>query len=206
MSVRRNHRIEDPCAKIMQSSDKQVWQSNRDLGFKRALEKKAMSKPIPSVKKLKSPVKTPRLQHKTLDQKAPIPIEGSENSMARLRFDEELNHNSCKNFEALEKLIEKDPSVVVQASIGSGRVDDINLLIKKLTLNFAVTNREAKFSIPNGIFAGAHFALVTDNRNLTVKVCDASFRAKALLEENHLVLKNLLEKQEIILRDIRFIS
>src|SRR5690606_1709634 len=63
---------------------------------------------------------------------------------------------------ARDLAIGKDPSIIANTAIASGRADDINSLIKKLTLNFNANQNEAHFSIATGIFEGAHFSLLTD--------------------------------------------
>lgn len=101
--------------------------------------------------------------------------------------------------------IDRDASVIAHAAVAAGRADDLNLLIKKLTLNFSATSDHASFSIATGIFQGAEFNLVNDDHNLSVHVRDASTLAQNLLIEHEDLLKDQLAKREINLCDVLFL-
>lgn len=189
------------------SSDKPASQQAKAQSFQQALQRLAQPKPAMAAKLLKTPQKIIKPERSGIDQQLPELREGQEKPLAPFRGDCELSQSPTLGSPAImERQLEKDPNVIAQASIANGRADDINLLIKKLTLNFSAKNNEAKFSIANGVFEGTQFALITHDHDLILNVSEASSSAKALLVEHQDDLKNLLLDQEINLRDVRFIS
>ncbi len=168
------------------------------------------------------------MQHKTQPFK-PVPIgtkqplkksakPESTFNIGKPELGEKLENIPSRNFEPIAPLsssngqhhrevaVEKDPTIIAHTAIASGRADDINLLIKKLTLNFSAQHNEAQFTMTTGVFEGAHFSLHNDNRNLTLAVSNASPFAEFLLVENQSLLKETLARKEINLCDLTFMS
>jgi|GEM_PF-5553038 len=100
-------------------------------------------------------------------------------------------------------LMEKAPSVLGTAANLCAH-DDINRLIKRLTKSFTTTKGEAHFSIAEGTFTGAHFHLLTNERDLVITVTSIGAPARALLVDNHELLAHRLMRCEINLCGIRF--
>lgn len=119
--------------------------------------------------------------------------------LARVPFDNCL-------FVTAEKHIEKNPELLAAAKIGANVDDDINRLIKKMTLSFTAKKDESQFSIACGVFQGARFILNTNNRDVSLRVSNASVDAETLLYEHQHSLQTRLSMREINLTEIRFFS
>lgn len=98
-----------------------------------------------------------------------------------------------------------DPHALAHASVASGRADEINRLIKKLTINLNTNDSNVDFSISEGIFLGAQFSLQQREQQLHITICDAPEDAKSLLLEHQSELKKRLHTHEINLSKLSFI-
>lgn len=105
----------------------------------------------------------------------------------------------------IEKLIEQHIGSIAQVA-ASKTEEEINRLIKKLTLSFTARKNESQFIIKNGLFRGTKFHLMTDEENLSLNVINASHQAKTLLRDYEGTLKNRLADHEITLSDLSFVS
>lgn len=102
----------------------------------------------------------------------------------------------------IERFVDASSSILADAKIAAHADDDINRLIRKLTLSFTAKKDESRFSIGDGIFKGAQFHLRTHEKKLSLRVSDASFAAKALLLANKKILTDRLLKHEINLSEL----
>jgi len=84
-------------------------------------------------------------------------------------------------------------------------IDDINRLIKKMTLSFSAKKNESSFYIKDGLFSGAYFILLSKEQDLSLIVSQVHSHAKALLRQKECLLATKLKKYEINLRSIQFL-
>jgi hypothetical protein len=86
--------------------------------------------------------------------------------------------------------------------------EDFDRLIKTLTLyiylnqNVYITN----FSIDNGTFNGTHINIHLKDKNVSLKISEASHEAKELILSNYQILKKRLLDHEINLKSLKFID
>lgn len=83
--------------------------------------------------------------------------------------------------------------------------DDINRLIKKLTLSFSTKHNESEFVIGYGVLQGTRFQVVIDKQNMSLNIMNASSRARQLINKHQNLLKNRLAVREINLQRLAFI-
>lgn len=103
----------------------------------------------------------------------------------------------------IERLIETNRGLLEQAKLSQSN-DDINKLIRKLTLSFTAKKAEADFLVDSEKFEGAHFHVSTDENDLRLTITGASRSAKDLLLENQEILRDRLIKNEINLAAMTF--
>jgi hypothetical protein len=84
--------------------------------------------------------------------------------------------------------------------------EEINRLIKKLTLSFTAKKHESEFLIGQGIFKGTRFHVITNESELSMTISKASPVAQRLLGDNKDLLANRLLDHALTLRELMFIS
>lgn len=108
------------------------------------------------------------------------------------------------NGSIISRLEEAERGVVAQAQATGAPMDEINKLIKKMTLSFSVTKKESTFLLKDGLFAGTSFQMICNDNDLTLNVRKASPTACDILTRHQDYLQQRLHKNEINLRAISF--
>jgi hypothetical protein len=103
------------------------------------------------------------------------------------------------------KICEQNPNIAAQARAFSQKDDDINRLLKKLTMSFIAKKHQSQFVIGHGVFMGAKFHILTNDRDVSLHIINASVEAKNLVHEHSGLLKSRLANREINLKDLRFV-
>jgi len=96
--------------------------------------------------------------------------------------------------------------LVAQAQAALVGFDEINKLIKKLTLSFSAQKNESTFFIKTGIFEGARFLVTCEEKDLHLKINNIAQSAHRLLCEHQEYLHLRLNRKEINLKSIMFNS
>lgn len=112
----------------------------------------------------------------------------------------------CANSITFERMIETNAGMVSVWRSVNRSSDDINRLIKKLTLSFTAQKGEADFVINNGVFDGSRFHIRSDLDEVSLSVDKASPEAQRLLRAETPTLKSRLLQHEIKLGAITFVS
>lgn len=99
-----------------------------------------------------------------------------------------------------------DENIRAVGPLSTEAQDDINRLIKRLTLSFTAKKKESRFIIKEGIFQDADFHIVINQEDLVVNVGNASLQAINLLRKHESLLQEKLALREINLLRLRFIS
>jgi hypothetical protein len=94
----------------------------------------------------------------------------------------------------------------VETIISFSDNEQINLLIKKLTLSFTTKKAEAYFFIGKGVFNATKFHVLVDKNQVYLNISNVSDEAKNLLIKNENLLKQRLNQHEINLTGIGFTS
>ncbi len=102
--------------------------------------------------------------------------------------------------------INPDDNSMLQGKIAADINEEINRLIKKMHLSFTAKKNEARLLIDQGIFQGSDFHIWVNNKNLSLKISHAPLTAKAILSCHSDVLKERLQKHEINLQNLMFVS
>lgn len=102
-------------------------------------------------------------------------------------------------------LKEGEMGTIIEAQATSMPREEINKLIKKMTLGFSVQKNESSFFLSEGIFAGASFHLTAENNTLSMDVEHGSLRANQVLRDHEGYLQKKLEQHEINLKGIAFL-
>lgn len=93
----------------------------------------------------------------------------------------------------------------IEAQATSMPREEINKLIKKMTLGFSAMKNESSFFMQEGLFAGTIFHLTSKDKNLYMDVKHGSIVAHKILREHEGYLQKRLEQHEINLKGIAFI-
>ena len=101
---------------------------------------------------------------------------------------------------ALSKI--DDFALVAQAQASLVGFDEINKLIKKLTLSFSMQKSESSFFIKTGIFEGARFKINCEHKNLHLNIFNLGANAHQVLSLNQDYLRLRLRRKEINLASI----
>ena len=125
-----------------------------------------------------------------------------------LHQENDLNYSPSylPQFVNYEKMREHNPHIIAHARAFTQKEDELNRLLKKLTLSFAAKKNESQFVIGIGVFHGARFHVMTENNDLSLHITNASTTAKNLLNHHRDLLKNRLAHREINLKAVRFMS
>jgi hypothetical protein len=99
-----------------------------------------------------------------------------------------------------------DVVLVAQAQAALVGFDEINKLIKKLTLSFSLNKNESSFFIKTGIFEGARFKIKRHERDINLSVNNITNDAVQLLSAHKENLCEHLRRKEINLVSIMFNS
>jgi hypothetical protein len=97
-----------------------------------------------------------------------------------------------------------DGIVIEKAALSSKYIDEINHLVKKLTLSFSAKKSESCFFIKDGIFKNARFNLYCQDKNLDLVLAHAKPEAIDLINRHQDYLATKLAKKEINLRKLVF--
>lgn len=138
----------------------------------------------------------------TLENKANLPTKSHNNQQ------ECPTNNQTTNsilHQPIEKLFEPSAHIIAHTKAFNQKNDDINRLIKKLTLGFMAKKNESEFVIKRGIFKGMRFYLYADDKDLSLEIAHGSQQAQNLIMDHHGILKNRLACHEINLKDVRFL-
>jgi hypothetical protein len=159
--------------------------------------------------RLKEQSKIARLKKKPLMEKK---------SSAKMSFVEKTKNNSLSGIRDKQILPELLPSinsyvmrkseieegVLIQAQCSNSSREEINKLIKKMTLGFSASKNESSFFMKDGLFAGASFYLTTHDQDLLMKVKHGSLSSYEILADHEEYLRLKLHHHEINLREIVF--
>ncbi len=108
----------------------------------------------------------------------------------------------------VENVAKAPPSIeginIEKTALSSTYVDDINSLVKKLTLSFSAKKAESCFFIKDGIFKNARFYLRCQDKNLDLMVSNAEIEAIALVKQHRGYLATKLATKEINLQNLMF--
>lgn len=96
--------------------------------------------------------------------------------------------------------------LIAQAQASLVGFDEINKLIKKLTLSFSTQKNESNFLIKTGIFEGARFFVKCQEKDMHLKINNIASRAHQILGDHKDYLRLRLSLKEINLRSIMFNS
>jgi hypothetical protein len=107
-------------------------------------------------------------------------------------------------FAALMPALKETESGLIIENQASCAREEINKLIKKMTLGFSVLKHESSFFMKEGLFAGTFFHLTAEDQNLLMRVKDGSSIAHQVLKEHEPYLQKRLLQHEINLQGIAF--
>ena len=100
-------------------------------------------------------------------------------------------------------LIEENIGILAQVR-ASWSEEELNLLFRKMLLNFRSSRDESSFLIKEGIFTGTYFKIKKDGQKLNLNIKNAQKKAISLLAANKMVLKERLKHHEIELGVFKF--
>lgn len=95
-----------------------------------------------------------------------------------------------------------DLALVSQAQAALVGFDEINKLIKKLTLSFSMQKSESSFFIKTGVFEGARFQIKCEEKDLHLKINNLATNAYKILSAHQDYLRKRLGQKEINLASI----
>jgi len=126
----------------------------------------------------------------------------------RTNLDTEHDNNQTATSSLMQvnndKTFEQNSHIIAHIKAFSQKDDDINRLLKKLTLSFSANKHESQFVIDAGVFKGARFLVTTNDKDLSLGIINASPEAKVLIHDHHQLLKNRLAMREINLKAVQF--
>ena len=96
----------------------------------------------------------------------------------------------------------EDLVLVAQAQASLIGFDEINKLIKKLTLSFSTQKSESSFFIKTGVFEGARFHIKSQEKDLHLKINNLATNAHEILSAHQDYLRLRLSQKEINLASI----
>jgi len=204
-SLRSKHQTHRPSKTEPRSSSKLVKATGRPTNnFKNILtQKKRLSLHLTKKSNL---IKKPSHLPLTLKLAKPKIEAAKPKKSSNLGFDSLEFPTSQSLAQAIPMKINFGSNVEAYANLGVGShlPDEINRLIKKLTLGFTAKKIESQFKVRYGIFEGAHFFLHAFDESLSLKISNASPYARSLLMEHQKTLTNRLAQHEINLDEIMF--
>lgn len=207
MSITTRESNQDNTPIVKQQNQAESRTARGDHRFQIALQRRAVPKLAPMPTTTKIVAKKIAIPHTTTTKKQ---HPTHESPYVQPKKHEQDSSGAPSSLHVIQTVTEKehptDAHAIAHTAIGSGRADDINLLIKKITLNFQATKNEARFFVATGVFAGAQFSLTSKNQDMHLCISDASSVAKRLLTDNREQLKNSLAAREINLCEMTFLS
>lgn len=150
------------------------------------------SRPLPSTHTIRSPAKK-------LNQPVIAPNNKQESTINNQPINPTL-------YLPIDKLFEPSSHIIAHTKAFNQKDDDINRLLKKLTLGFMAKKNESEFVIKRGIFKGMRIYLYANDKDLSLEIAHGSLRAQNLIKDHRGVLKKRLACHEINLKDVRFLS